>query len=104
MHGFISLPNAWSLALLSLAPLIGVAAGIWVKPKHPFVLWLIYCACYAATVVWVAFGYESTKFPGTYDLQPWAFLVIPVFIFALPAIGLPWAAASALRRAANRGV
>ena len=91
MHGWISIPGIWQLALLALAPVVGLAVGAWsARSKYQIALWFGYTLTYSVLVVLLAFLYESHRFRGQYNLAAWSMLVIPVFVYALPAVGLPW--------------
>jgi hypothetical protein len=94
MHGWISLPVFWQLFLLCVAPLVGVAAGYWLRhSKRQARLWPLVSLAYAFGVVLVAFEYEQLRHPGFgYEFGPWLIFVVPLFVFALPSVGLPWAA------------
>jgi len=102
MHGWISLPAIWQITLLALAPLIGLSIGVCdARNKHQWSLWLGYAAAYAISVTLVAFLYESHgHLGGGYNLGAWALMIaLPVFIYALPAIGVPWLIARVVARA-----
>ena len=101
MHGWISIPWTWQLVLLALAPVVGFALGAWgARSKRQIVLWLGYTLAYSLLAVLVAFLYETHGFAGLYvghyDMVAWGILVVPVFLYGLPTIGLPWALARRL--------
>jgi hypothetical protein len=91
MHGWISIPETFQLFLLALAPVVGLAVGAaGARSKHQIALWLGYALTYSVMAVLVAFTYEAHGSGGQYNMAAWGVLVIPVFLYALPAVGLPW--------------
>jgi hypothetical protein len=103
MHGWISLPSVAYYIFILVAPLIGAAVRACVgHSKRRIIWWPVVSLCYSIGVVATAFLYEVSKHPGRYDMRAWASLVPPVLVFALPAIGLGWVAASYAIRSSPR--
>lgn len=96
MHGWISLPLSWQLAVLVFAAPIGAALGSVRDRKNGVALWLGFSLAYAIFAVLVAFYYESWRSPGGYDVIAWSILIVPAVALVLPIMGVPWAIASAI--------
>jgi hypothetical protein len=93
MYGLM-LPGVWQIFLLALAPIIGLVAGAILRNvKHPILLSAGISLLYAFCVVQVAFLYQQIAVPGHYDAIGWLILVIPLFLYAYPVVGLTWAGA-----------
>lgn len=92
MHGWISLPAIWYWVFLFVAPVLGLAVGLFNYAKRQVLLWLLVSCGYSVFVVLFAFAYEhrSHQYQDGYNLFAWSLLVIPVLLFALPATGVPW--------------
>lgn len=75
--------------------------GLFSHSKRQILLWLLLSCGYSMFVVLFAFCYEYKPFHGGYNLGAWSLLVIPVLIYAVPAIGIPWFISRALVRYAN---
>jgi len=105
MHGWIALPTVWYWVFLFAAPALGLAVGAFNRAESQVLLWLFVSCDYTVVVVVIAFAYqyihEYSHFLGGFPIVPWLILAIPVFVFSLSAIGLPWAISRALCRLRN---
>lgn len=106
MHGWIALPTVWYCVFLVAAPALGIAVGIFNRSESQVFLWLVVSFGYAVAVVIIAFAYQyineySQSWSG-FPILPWFILVVPVLIFALAAVGLPWVISRALCRLRKR--
>lgn len=99
MFALFFIPWIWQIALLVLAPIVGFAIGTWAaKSKHPIALWFGYTLTYSIFAVLVVFLFIAHGFGRFYNMGAWSLQVIPVLLYALPAVGLPWLLARKLVR------
>jgi len=97
MHGWLALPLAFQGLIVLAAPALAIV-GAWRDraARSPVSKMALYAACYSMAAVFIAFGYLSTKYPGTYDAGPWFFLAVLLFPFAFAVISGVWIIARAL--------
>jgi hypothetical protein len=97
MHGFaIPMPLSWVLILLIFGAVCGALLGCMRIRRNGIAHWLVFSAAYAVFTALAAFCYQTSRFPGPYNIRAWSILIVLAFMLMLPIVGLPWLVANDL--------